>query len=224
METITTIIATTLPDTKNEKFTKQLLHDLKKQINNADPSYPVKDMKGVEIGKVERSKIDLANRLEVTINIDTSTIDKGHEYFFVPVITPFEIIKEGKFLTLKQGTLNGIRMVKMPFDLSLVPVRFAQEFKEGIDYHVKNHEDLTPEVIDNLIYDAIPVYVYYPVSFGAENVIQDALKKKLIISKGNDTGSFMAPFEIKAVPGTFEEFKIAIKELWKKHAMAQSGN
>lgn len=223
MKQIKTVIATTLPDQLSQKYTKQLLWDFCKQINSAVKSEIPLVVKNNNkdkqiIGNIESSKIDLGGRLTVTMNIDTDLIEKGWEYFFVPHEEPIEVLKQGKFQVMTKAILNGVLMVRTPTSLNLVPVVFEQEFKEGFDYHVKNYEEMTPELVEDSIYDNIPVYVFYPVDLGIKFVLEDALKRGLILPESEGKGHHRFPFDVKSVPGTIDDLRKDIQKVWKKHA------
>ena len=229
MKTIKTVIATTLPDQLAQKYTKHLLLDFSKQINNAvkrEIPLVVKNNDKAKqiIGNVESSKIDLGGRLTATMNIDTDLIDKGWEYFFVPHEEPIEVLEQGRFQVMTKAILNGILMVRTPTSLNLVPYVFEQEFKEGTDYHVKNYEEMTPELVENSIYDNIPIYVFYPVNLGIKFVLEDALKRGLILPEAEGKGHYRFPFDVKSVPGTIDDLRKDIKSVWKQFAMERMEN
>ena len=158
------------------------------------------------------------------MEINTDLIDKGWEYFFVPHEEPLEIKEEGRFRTMTKAILNGILMVRTPTALNLIPTVFEQEFKEGVDYHVKNYDDMTIEVVEKAALENIPVYVFYPTSLEVDFVIQDALERRLILPKGEGVDHYRVPFDVKSEPGTIEQFKERIGEWWKKQGMTRMEN
>ncbi len=229
MKQVKSVIATTLPDQLAQKYTKQLLADYSKQITNAVKREMPLVVKGNDksktiIGNIESAKIDLAGRLSVTMNIDTDLVDKGWEYFFVPHEEPIEVLEQGKFKVMTKAILNGVLMVRTPTSLNLVPYVFEQEFKEGKDYFVKNYEEMTLELVEESIYDNLPVYVFYPRELGIKFVMEDALKRGLILHESEGKGHHRFPFDVKSVPGTIDDLRKDVKRIWKLHATTIAEN
>jgi len=219
MKNITTTIATTLPDSVKSKFTKEALAGMRDQINDPKKEFFVTDDKmTVKLGPVKKASIPIDTKdLEVSMKLDDTLIDKSFEWFFVPFGIPIDIAVEGDFEVIRQVDLVCIKMVKMPTDLSLKPVRFEMEFTEGVDYFVIKHEDLTPELVAEYIEKRMQVSVYYHSEMEWEDIIKDAIKRGIVASDGTGP-AFVFPFTPCVVPETFEEFKKQIALSWQNLA------
>jgi hypothetical protein len=165
-------------------------------------------------------KMNFVKQLTATMEIDTDLIDTGWEYFFVPNGRPIvEPEQQGKFTVITEAIIESVLITKNPTDLSLKPFVFEIEFKEGTDYLVMDYSDLKAGEVPKLLELQLPVYVYYPPSTKQDEIIKDATEKGII--KDNKV---IFPFEIKAFPGTIENFKNKIKSVWKKFAMERMEN
>ena len=219
MKTINPKIANTLPDQLNNKFTKNVLKKFKNQINTAIPHLTVKNTQGKEIGEVEQGDI-VDGCLKIIAKVNPDLIDKQWEYYFVPDghIKKKEI--QGQYNVITSAIILGVNMVKFPTDLTLKPVRFEQKYIEGVDYHIKEYEDLTPGIVAGLIKDNKIVFVYYPHIMGVDEAIQDSLERVLVTKENGE----LFPFNITVWPKDFEHYKKHIKSLWKKESMEGTEN
>ncbi len=219
MKTIKTTIATTLPDAVKAKFTKEALEGMRDQINSGE--FKVYDSGWNEIGEVKKAAIPIDTKnLEVVMKLNESLIDKSFEWFFVPYGHPVDVKIEGEIEEINRADLKCIRMVKMPTDLSLKPVRFEMEFVEGVDYFVKKYDELTSESVTEFIEKGNQVAVYYPESMGWPDIIKDSFERGLVVDNGGESGpDFVHPFSISAVKMTFEQFKKQIALSWANLAL-----
>ena len=227
METITPIIATTLPDLTPERETlsKDVLTKFKVKINNYSGGLPVKNTEGKIIGIARGAKMDLRNQLIATLDIDTDKVDKTLEYFFVPSGGIIKKEKQGRCMVILNAEIDHILMTAFPKDQSLPPTRFKVEFKEGVHYFVKRHDELTPETVKEFSAMSVNVYVYYPLDFGKErDVIADATRLGIIKDYNGIGGEILPGFDIKALPESFDEFKNRIEEMWIQEATKISEN
>jgi len=223
MKEIKPIIATTLPDQVNSKFTKNVLKKFCDQINSALTFLPVKDVSGKEIGKVKEGVMSNGS-LRATIEVNTDLIDKSYEYFFIPDGGVIKKEAQGKFAVITKAVIHGVKMVKIPYDLSLKPIRFEITMKEGEDYYVDEYASLTPEVVSGLIKVGKPVHVFYPVSMGIDMIMEDAKERGLIEDLGDDKVSKIHPFIINATKDTFSKFRKTIKKQWQKFNSEKTEN
>ena len=213
MKTIKTTIATTLPDIVKQRFTKKALEEMRDQMNSGE-FFVTDSNRTIKIGSVKKASIP-ENDLVVTMKLDDSLIDKSFEWFFVPFGFPIDIKVEGEIEEINKVDLVCIRMVKMPTELSLKPVRFEMEFVEGVDYFVVKYDDLTPELVAEFIEKGNQVAVYYPESMEWADVIKDTIERGLVVDTG-DGPNFVHPFSVSVIPETFEEFKKQIALSWQK--------
>ena len=221
MKQIKTVIATTLPDQLNSKYTKGCLKNFRDQINSPVPDLPVRNNDGNRIGLVKEATVS-ENKLMVSIEVDTSKINKDWEYYFVPISVPFEREVQGNFVIEKEGTIEGVQMVKFPTDLSLKPFRFEKHFKEGVDYHIRKYDEITDEDMVNFTTGLVTVYVYYPSFLGAEEIIKNAQERGFLQDEGDGYGRKVFPFEVSAMPVPFDKFKQHIKKLWQQKSSSTS--
>ena len=218
MKTIKTTIATTLPDQVKSKFTKEALAEMRDQINDPEKDFFVTDV-GIKqkLGVVKKASIPEKD-LVVTMKLDDKLIDKSFEWFFVPFGIPIDIKIEGDFEVTRKVDLVCIKMVKAPTDLSLKPVRFEMKFAEGVDYFVKQYDELTPELVSEFIEKGNQVCVYYPESFGWENIVKDALERGIVINEDNTGAKLVFPFSM-SVSSSFKKFKKQIDLTWRNYGL-----
>lgn len=204
---IKTIVATTLPDQKNEKYTKNLLRKFSDQVNFQLRQLPVK-RSTKEVGFV-KSAIIHPGKLELVLEVNPDLIDKQWEYYFIPVTKNEEFERQGKFRVIKKAKIDHIAMVKYPTDISLKPYRFEVTFKEGKDYFVKHYSEVPEELIEKCSKEKLPLYVYYPESLHADIIEADAEKRGLL-----KDGQKISPIEVCSWNGTFAQFKQYIISQW----------
>ena len=219
MKTIKYVIATTLPDIGLSKFTHHVLPDFRNQINQAIEKLPVKDTKGNIVGHVINSKINSAGQLAATMEIDTNLIDTGWEYFFVPDGRTVEESQQGKFNVITKAVIDGVKITKMPADMSLIPFVFEPEFKEGTDYLIIDHSELKAEDVQNLLDAQMPIYVYFPATMAEREIVKEVIEKGIF-----QNNEVVFPFEIRAWAGTIDNLRETVKSVWKTFAMERMGN
>ena len=215
MKEIKSIIATTLPDQMNAKLTKNVLKKFSGQINGTVPKLPVRDGNGKKIGQVNSSYVTKGN-LSVIMEVDPDLVDKQWEYFFIPDGEATKKEEQGRFAVTLEANFKGVKMVKFPHDLTLKPYRFDQKYKENVDYFIKRHTDITPEVVAE-IFTGKPIYIYYPQEMGTDAIIFDAKEKGFIEDlEDKEGGQQVFPFQVCVWPEDFEHFRIHIIEQWTK--------
>lgn len=219
MEKIKYFISNTLPDQLGSKFTKSVLKKFRDQINSAVPFLPLTNncKESEKIGYVNNASL-INLKLEATINVNTKLIDKRWEYFFVPngIIKKRE--RQGKIDVVTLADIISVSMVRYPTDLTLKPIRFEPDFKEGVDYHIHRFDDMKPEMVLEYLKRDKPVYVYYPLLSDVEEAIKDATERGLFLD-GN-----ILPFEVITWPKGFDNFKKHIRDRWKKQNTVETEN
>ncbi len=213
MKTIKTTIATTLPDQVKSKFTKEALQGMRDQINSGKIHVVDAEIK-LRIGEAKKASIPEKD-LVVKMKVNDDLIDKRFEWFFVPSGIPIDIKIEGEIEEINRVDLICIKMVKMPTDLSLKPVRFEMEFVEGVDYFVKRPEELTNELVEELIEKGNQVSVYYHSDMEWESIIKDTVERGLVSETEDGKVEFVFPFNPCIVSETFEEFKEKVALAWQ---------
>ena len=228
MKTIKYTIATTLPDQQMVKFAKNVLKKFRDQINNAFPYLPVTAGYGedeVNIGYVKNALVSTGD-LICEISINPETIDKQWEYYFVVKgnMSPFE--QQGNFKIIQKADIVGVSMSRAPSDLTSKPVTFFEYIKENQDYFIRKYDDMDEVTVKRIKNSGEQTYIYYPILFTPDELIDDARKRGLVIDHDDGTGETVKPFNIDSFDGTFEQFREYINKLWKaqiKH-MGKMGN
>ena len=214
------IIANTLPDQRRGKFSKKALQRYRDQINSAIPFIPIKNGNSDDSEKIGIVKDALYSNgdLRVTLEVETETIDKQWEFFFVPFVPENRkcIEIQGKFEVITGGRITAISMVRAPTDMTLKPVTFFEYIKENQDYFIKEYTELDELTVKRIKKSGEQTYVYYPVEIDPEALIKDARQRGLVIDQDDkETGETVRPFNIDSFDGTFEEFREHINGLWK---------
>ena len=219
MKTFKYTIANTLPDQRMGKYSKNVLKKYRDQINAAFPFISIKygnEDDSPKIGIVKEASYS-NDGLKVILEVETETIDKQWEYFFVLFVPENKkhIEIQGRFEVITGGRVTAISMVRSPTDMTLKPVTFFEDIKENQDYFIKHYEELDELTVKRVKKSGEQTYVYYPVSVDPEDLITDAKKRGLVIDREDGTGETLRPFNIDSFGGTFDQFREYINALWK---------
>jgi hypothetical protein len=218
MKEITTTIATTLPDQRNEKFTKNVLRKFSDQINTAFRKFGVLGIDNKIIGDVISARISKGT-LVVTMTIDDSKVDKNWEYYFIPEGITKKKEEQGKFLVITEAEFKGVSMVRFPADLSLKPVVFDNKYRENTDYFIRKYDQIESGLVERCIENLRPLYVYYPDSLDGDIIKKDAEKQGLL-----KDGNKIFPIEVNSFQGTFNQYRSIIINKWTLINTEKSGS